>query len=316
MNIYIPFTPRFFSLNLKLFELTKSRPELFKHKTNVVSTYGSFANCIWNGGRLLEDDGVTTEEKISAIISLYNSLGIKFRLTFTNNFVQEKHLKDKYANMILDIAAESGINEILINYNSVLEEYIKNKHPNKFEFISSVTRCERNIDNINKLCKKYKLTVIDYRDNRSNDFLNAITDKSKAEIMLNDNCNFYCESRLEHHLDQQIRILTNGNMEEAYKLGYKGIGCMYEHPVFMTGSVEEYASNDITGYITASRTEEIINMGFDNFKFVGRDYDAIPLAKQYSYYLIKDEYQDEVTDLLLKTAYSEVIEQLENYFID
>ena len=72
ISIYIPYTPRFFAVNMNLFILTKEHPDWFEYQTNISSTYGSFAHCIWNGGRTLYDDGMTPE-LIENTITLYNS---------------------------------------------------------------------------------------------------------------------------------------------------------------------------------------------------------------------------------------------------
>jgi hypothetical protein len=316
MNIYIPYTPRFLAVNMNLFLLTKEHQDWFEYDTNIASAYGSFAHCIWNGGRILSDDNMTLD-LIENTIVMYNSLGIRFRLTFTNSHVTKEYLDNKFANDILDIASESGINEILVN-NDILENYIKEKHQNKFEFIQSVTKCERNIDNINKACEKYKLVVIDYRDGRDDNFLNNIKNKDKAEIMLNDICNFYCKQRLEHHSDQQISILADGDIEKARELGYKGICCPYQ--IHYVGGLKfdkfgDYIKNDANGALTKERFKEVYNLGFRNFKIVGRDFDSTVLALTYAYYLSKEEYKQKFLDELLTTKLSVTLEKLEDYYM-
>lgn len=315
IKLYIPYTPRFLAVNLGLFLLTKEHQDWFKYDTKIESTYGSFAHCIWNGGRTLYDDHMTPE-LIDNTILMYNSLGIRFRLTFTNSFVTDKELNNKFANEILDIASESGINEILVN-NNLIEEYIKNKYSNKFEFIQSVTKCERNVDNINNACKRYKLVVIDYRDNRDNDFLSKIEDKSKAEIMINDVCNFYCKQRLEHHLDIQKLILADMDVDKAKEIGFQGIVCPYQ--IHYNGKIslsefEKFVEDDRTGPITESRLNEMYEMGFRNFKIVGRDFDAPVVALNYAYYLAKEEHKQEFLDSLIYTNVNDILESLEKYY--
>lgn len=316
INIYIPYTPRFFTVNMNLFLLTKKHPDWFEYQTNISSTYGSFAHCIWNGGRTLFDDGMTLE-LIENTITLYNSLGIRFRLTFTNSFVTEEHLKDIFANEILDIASKSGINEILVN-NDIIESYIKNKYPNKFEFIQSVTKCERNIGNINKACEKYKLVVIDYRDGRDDKFLSSIINKDKAEIMLNDICNFYCTQRLEHHKDIQRIILTDLDEDKAKEIGYKGITCPYKIHYDGKLSLEEFKvfiEDDRVGSLTKERFNEVYELGFRNFKIVGRDFDDYVLALNYAYYLAKDEYKQKFLNELMNRSVDSILEALEDYYL-
>lgn len=316
INIYIPYTPRFFTVNMNLFLLTKKHPDWFEYSTNISSTYGSFTHCIWNGGRTLCGDEMTPE-LIDNTMVLYNSLGIRFRLTFTNSFVTEEYLGDKFANEILDIASKSGINEVLVN-NDIIENYIKNTYPNKFEFIQSVTKCERDIKNINEACKKYKLVVIDYRDGRDDNFLNSIVNKDKAEIMLNDICNFYCNQRLEHHNDIQKLILTDLDLDEAIKVGYKGIVCPYKIHYSGKFSLEEfktYIEDDKVGSLTKERFKKVYELGFRNFKVVGRDFDSHVLALNYTYYLAKDEYKQEFLKELMNKSVDSILEALEDYYL-
>mgnify|MGYP006939715907 CR=1 FL=1 len=315
IKLYIPYTPRFLAVNLGLFLLTKEHQDWFKYDTKIESTYGSFAHCIWNGGRTLYDDHMTPE-LINDTILMYNSLGIRFRLTFTNSFVSDKELNDELANKILDIASESGINEILVN-NNLIEKYIRSKYNDKFEFIQSVTKCERNIDNINEACKKYKLVVIDYRDNRNDNFLSKIIDKSKAEIMINDVCNFYCTQRLEHHQDIQKIILTDMDVDKAREIGFQGITCPYK--IHYSGKIsldefDKFVEDDKTGLITEKRLSEMYDMGFRNFKVVGRDFDAAVVALNYAYYLAKDEYKQKFLGTLLYTSLETILESLEKYY--
>ena len=318
IHIYIPYTERFFAVNFGLFLLTKKHPEWFKYETIIESAYGSFPHCIWNGGRTLHGDKVS-EEIVASTVDLYNSVGIKFRLTFTNSFVTDEHLNDEYANMILDIASESGINEVLVN-NDLIRNYIENKYPGKFEFIQSVTKCDRDVNSINEACQNYKLVVIDYRDGRDDDFLNHIKDKNKAEIMLNDICNFYCTQRLEHHKDVQRFILADSDMDKARELGFVGIDCPYKF-IHYAGKAnldefKEFIEDDKLGTLTRERFEQVYDLGFRHFKIVGRDFDAYVLALTYAYYLAKDEYKKDLLQELLSKKLEEVFVELKDYYLD
>lgn len=316
INLYIPYTPRFLAINMNLFLLTKKHPEWFEYEANIESVYGSFPHCIWNGGRTLSGE-IMTDELIDSTFILYNSLGIRFRLTFTNSFVTNEHLDNEYANKILDIASKSGINEVLVN-NDIIENYIKKKYPDKFEFIQSVTKCDRNIDSINSACEKYKLVVIDYRDGRNDNFLNNIKNKDKAEIMLNDVCNFYCKQRLEHHKDVQRIIVTDYDLDKAKSIGYKGITCPYKIHYAGKISLDEFTKfneEDRVGSLTKERFKEVHNLGFRNYKFVGRDFDAYVVALNYTYYLAKEEFKQSFLKELLYKKFEDTLKELEEYYL-
>lgn len=311
IHIHIPFTLRHTTANLKLIELTKSRPEMFKYETVVHSTYGSFANCRWNGGRYILEEQ-PTDEQIEGIIKVFNSLGVSFRLTFTNQFIKGKFLEDAYANKILDIASESGMNEVLLN-NEDLENYIRAKYDDKFRYIKSCTSFIRDIDKFNEATEKYYLTVMDYRDNYNKEFTDNIVNKSKTEIMLNDTCVAYCKCREKHHKDIQIAILANGD-ESIYKeYGYENTGCPYK---IDNSDIEKIAEDKNFAFINHNKMQELIDDGFCNFKIVGREHDTSYIARTYAYFFIKDEYKDEFLNIMYNIKYTDVIKDLTKYFMD
>jgi collagenase-like PrtC family protease len=68
------------------------------------------------------------------------------RFTFSNSLLEEKHIYDTYCNLIME-EADTGNNEVIVN-SPILEQYLRENYPN-YKYISSTTKCERNIDIIN-----------------------------------------------------------------------------------------------------------------------------------------------------------------------
>lgn len=283
MNFYLPDFYYKYKLNMKIIQLLKECPEYFQDNTQIGAVYGTFPNAIWNGGRccLL---GQALLPNIEGTINAYNKLGIPVRFTFTNCLLEEKHLNDTYCNLIMD-AANNGQNEIIIN-SLILEEYLREKYPN-FKYISSTTKCERDVNKINLDCKQYDMVVIDYRDNHNFDFLNQIEDKSKIELLLNAHCHPNCPVRAEHY---EILSLSQLNFFETD-----------QSDLHCPGTDNFYKALEFSTVIKNNELQLYNDMGINNYKIEGRLSENIYVIESYLYYFIKPEYQNEVRIILLRT---------------
>lgn len=290
LNLFLPFNytedKDMWAVDLEFIRLTREQKDLFRYDVNVACVYGSFAGCIWNGGRYLEGEK-PSYETIRNVIESFNNIGVAFRLTFTNQYVSGKYLHDEYANKILDIASESGINEILVN-NLELEEYIKTKHPGQFKYTKSCTRCEADIDTIDSDTNAYDLVVLDYRDNDKYTKLSNIKHKDKIEIMLNDICSTKCPYRKLHHQYIQKQCLFGPDSLEAKESEFYNIICPHRVDVLKP---ENIVYDDDSGAITSESFDKLVKLGFSNFKIVGRDFDAHVLVRYYNYYLVKKDHE-------------------------
>ena len=281
MNFYLPDFFNHEKLNIKIIELQKTNPEYFIDNCNIAAVYGSFPGMIWNGGRCLT--GYCDYNTTKSIIEKFNNNNIPLRFTLTNSHLEKYHFFDTYCHSVLDLA-DNGMNGIIVNDEN-LEEYLRALYPN-FNYVLSTTRCERNVDKINEATQKYDMVVIDYRDNKNLDFLNAIEDKNKIEILINAYCHPECPKRMQHYdllsFDQIHRT------EMIKSLGKcPGASNFYEALNFST----TFNNEELLQYI---------DMGFSNFKIEGRLSPLIDVIESYVYYLIKPEYQHIVRLILLK----------------
>lgn len=257
----------------------------FRNDVMIGSLYDAFPNQIWNGGRPLIGKELTEEEVRNCFFFHNHIMRMPLRLTYTNSLITEEHLNDKYCNMITDIAAESEMNEILTN-SPILEKYLRDKYGNKFEYIVSTTIVERDINKINELCKQYKLVVIDYRDNKNKEFLQAIEDKSKIELLLNEICPSYCTHRKEHYnliakaqIDLDVQIAKQASTESF---------CKHRH----TGNYYLCKKNLTDTFIKPEEIQDYLSEGFSHFKIAGRGCPYGFLIDSIVDYLVKPEYKD------------------------
>ena len=284
INFYIPDFYYKNELNILLVRLIKEHPECFYNNVKIGAFYGSFPNCIWNGGRVCF--GFSGKEQVEETINTYYELNIPLRFTFTNCLIEEKHLDDYYCNMILELANNKN-NEILVN-SPILEKYLRENYPN-YKFILSTTRCERNIDKINEACEKYFLVVPDSRDNNNPAFFNQLKHKDKVELLTNPYCDPNCSYRKQHYTD-----LSRDQLELTQKAI---VSCEVDKRSFFDiTNMSHFISTDLI-------YKQYVPLGFEHFKIEGRTVHILDLIESYVYFLVKPEFKDQIRYVLIKSLW-------------
>lgn len=289
VNFFLPgLNKEFMGFNVYLAQYMQRHLGRFMANIRPAAFYGSFNNAIWQGGRSMLGMQPYPLEMETAIQRI-NDAGVAVRYTYTNSLIEEKHLNDTYCNLTMELA-NNGMNEVLVN-SPVLEEYLRKQYPH-FKYILSTTACERNIDRINEATKKYDLVVLDFRDNRNMEFLEKIQDKNKIEILVDDYCPSFCRFRKKHYEIVSRVNLYQGNPNEG--------GCLETNrPKNIRGfyqNLETYADTNLTFDDVYGKYRD---MGFRNFKLIGRDDRSMFTFESYMYYLVRPEWRDRVRDELI-----------------
>ncbi|MBQ6025393.1 MAG: hypothetical protein IJL20_07295 [Lachnospiraceae bacterium] len=284
---HIPGLCYFGLINQVLLDTMRRYPSHFRDGYKIASCYGSFPGAIWNGGRNLFD-GFSSKADVERIIAAYNKQGVPARFTWTNVLLEEKHIYDSYCNMIMRVG-DNGMNQVLVN-RPVLEEYIRKEYP-RYKVLSSTTKRLLNADAILEEVKKdYFLVVLDYDLNHNESVINKLLPVAdKIEILVNETCHPGCARRANHYVeiskhqlefDNRIQFPCSDptpdkwNFERVKKL-----------PTFMS-------NEDIAKYI---------DMGYRNFKIVGRSGPKQYIIDSYLYFLVKDESRDFIRNILMST---------------
>lgn len=284
VNFYLPgFNVDFLKENLLFIDYMRRFPEYFRD-INIKSFFGCFNNAIWNGGRS-QLGYVYDIQSMKEMIEACNARNIAVRFTFTNCLIEEKHLNDTYCNTIMQLANNGFGNEVLVN-SEILENYLRKEFP-KFKFIKSTTCCERDVNKINNYTDGYDLVVIDYNDNKNEEFLNQIKAKDKIEILVNESCKPDCQYRKEHYkLISEMSLLQCSHVPSCFQSDcscpnfYKNIQTLQKTMLTDTEIYDKYVQN-----------------GFLNFKIKGRDFkDPLAVLESCIYYLVKPEYRDIVRE--------------------
>ena len=263
----------YFYLNQVMIHLMQKYPDAFHEGYTAGSVYGTFPGAIWNGGRAVF--GIASHGEMEQIISTYNRFGVPVRFTWTNPLIEEKHVNDTYCNLIMR-TADNGKNQVLVN-SPVLEKYLRENYPT-FEFISSTTKRITDVSGIRKeLDSGYFLVVLDYDLNHDKEALSELSPYAdRIEILCDEICFPNCPRRKEHYADE-------GRMQLDFEKG-----SVYNCPNRSTvPSFEECKKRP--AFISREEIASYVDMGYVNFKLVGRGLPIELVKESYLYYLVREE---------------------------
>lgn len=246
----------------KLIKNINNNKHILRENTNIVSVYGSFTGAIFNGGRIMGREKVPIEH-IEEEFKFYASVGISVNLTFSNSYIESKHLKDEYCNSILKIASGYKNNGVIMN-NDVLLKYIKTNYKN-LKTIHSCTSHTLDKTKYKDLLDKYDRVVITPELNSDIDFLSSVSNED-VEIVANEDCVAYCKDRLNCY--QSISKFLLKGTKDGFVCKFKKAG--------NSGKME----------LDIKKITEISNLGISNFKLSGRT--DIGYIDEVLTYIIKD----------------------------
>ena len=270
---------------------TKDCPWMMKDNVFIDSVFGS-PTCIWNAGRALANT-YYNKKQLQNIHDTYVDLNTKVRFIFTNPFLNEHDLYDRYCNLLMDVFQDISP-EIVVN-SPLLEDYLRNKY-SSVTFISSTTKrlcsCEAQL---NEFAHDYKYICLDYDYNYNFEFLNSIKedDRDRVEILINSTCPKGCNARVLHQIftaKRQLEYDSDDDCDESEPF-YKDCPLMKrskEKPFLKHGYTKDFLSE--TNYIFPQDLDKYLDMGFCHFKIQGRELTVSQMFAEFFPYLIKPEF--------------------------
>ncbi len=267
-------------LNLFFIQLRERQIDWFQEGVVIDSVYGCFPDCILNGGRAFIRERFTIDQMDRAL-ALLAEHGVKARLTLTNMLADETDLADEYLNAMLSVAARYGAEAIV--YADVVGDYVRERFG--MGCVLSTTRAIGNVDEFNRMTKRYEYVVLDYNHNKDRVFIDAIVDKRKTEVMVNEFCAYRCPHRQEHYLHNS-EDQRGGSMRpfECVAANADFFNHQPGHPVIFTDDEVRLLHEET---------------GIDSFKIVGRGVAFLTVLEAYVYYLIRPEYREEVKRMVM-----------------
>lgn len=284
INYYLPDFYNNAALICFLADLREHMSGWFYDDVKIASAYGSFPNCIWNGGRVFLDK--ITKQQMRTTIDELNKRGVAVRYTFTNPLIEEKHLNDTLCNLCLEMA-DNGMNEVLVN-SQVLEDYIRANYPG-FKLISSTTKCLDKATLIEEELKKdYFLVVMDSAMNNTEELF-GLSQKEKIELIVNHYCADNCPKRRAHYNAVGKAQLEYSELEfpECQNIGKE---------FFQIAEKKNFISTDMI-------FGKYKDAGFQHFKLDGRGFSPHRVVESFVYYLVKPQFRDMVRQIILKEVY-------------
>lgn len=283
IHFYVPDFYKNAALYILLSDFLEHIPQWFYDDFDIAAAYGSFPNCIWNGGRTSYD--YVNRHVMDQIVNELNQRGIAVRFTFTNPLIEEKHLNDTFANICLE-CANNGKNEVLVN-TQVIEDYVRTNYPD-FKIISSTTKCLRTIEDVEaELDKDYYLVVLDSSLNNDPRIFD-IKKRDRLEVLVDHGCMVNCPNREAHYLEIGKSQLAFCNPK---------INCPHVSATFEEIMAREHS-------ITRSRMkDQFIPGGIKHYKLDGRSFPPQKLVESLLHFMVLPEYHDKVRDIIKKEIY-------------
>lgn len=262
-------------LNLFFARLLRERPEAAMPNVAIESMYGSFPNCVLNGGRTYVRER-TDANKVEWTFQVLDEYGIRPRLTFTNMLAGEDDFRDPYANMIMAAAARHH-GQVIV-YSDALAAYVRAEYG--MPVILSTTREIADPDELNRQLERYDYVVLNYNLNKRSDVLSQVERPEKLEVMVNEFCMPGCPRRAEHYRFN-ARMQREGRLAE--------FPCAADKPDWF-----KHEPGHPTMFTDAEVAETNQRWGIECFKIVGRGTSFDTVLESLAYYLVKPAYREEV----------------------
>lgn len=270
-------------INIRLCSLLKTHSDLFYPNVAVEAVFGCPPFCIWNGGCIHLPGGQMSLDQIEDLFTSYNSIGIPYRLTFTNRLLEHKHLYDTYGNAIASLGNVKG-NSVIVS-SDLMEKYISERYE-QYSIIQSICRVYETQENLDKALEK-NLVCLPVKLNRDWNYLGQMSNPGNAIILVNEYCPVSeCDSCKEHYesFNRLSLYMEKDHMKCKYgSLRYEmdQAGTFPPHHIFP----KDYGCFE--------------SMGIIHFKINGRASTMQQIATLYCRYFAKPEHFDTVFALLL-----------------
>ena len=225
--------------------------------------------CEWNSGRVLKHL-MREAEEIRAAGLAYKQRDIAVYLTFTNQLLNESHLKDAYGNaMCIFFSRHNPTNRnSVILASDVLRDHIRKEYP-ALKLVSSILKITGNggkgkLDTYKRLADEYDEVMVHPDDVLNYELLEKIEDKERHILLINEYCIRNCPIRAFHYKslsESALSFMSHDSSVFEKRQATNGCRSLY------TLLTDEHKS------VLALNTPEIQrlrDMGFRHFKVQGR----------------------------------------------
>lgn len=267
----------------------KECPKMMKDNVVIDSVFGS-PTCIWNGGRALANV-YYNKKQLENIHDTYANLGVKVRFVFTNPFLDEHDLYDRYCNLVMNVFKDLSP-EVVVS-SVLLEDYLRKNYPT-ISFISSTTKRLRSSEaQLKEFSQDYKYVCLDYDYNYNYVFLDSIPQKERdrVEILINSTCPKGCNARVLHQSFSANRQLVYNDDEDCESEQFYA-ECPKIKRIMQSSSQDDTINNIHfgTNYIFPQDLDGYLDKGYCHFKIQGRELKPSQIFAEFFPYIIRPDF--------------------------
>lgn len=283
IHFYVPDFYNNAPLYMLLADFIEHIPQWFYDDFDIAAAYGTFPNCLWNGGRVALGD--VDRNFMPKLVEELNKRNIAVRHTLTNPLIEPEHLDDEFSNYCLQVG-DNGKNEVLVN-TQVIEDYVREKYPS-YKILSSTTKCLKTIEEVQaELNKDYYLVVLDSALN-DNPEIFKLDGRDRLVVLVDHACRVDCPNRVVHYKEigkSQLELRDTG-----FKCPF--IGASFDDIMKREHSITREAM-----------AERYIPGGIKHYKLDGRAFGPEKLVDSLLYFMVKPEFRPKVKEIIKKEIY-------------
>ena len=242
--------------------------------SHVLESFHDAPDLIWNGGRI--NANVRNYDDAAEYFKTLNNQGIGVFLTFSNAVLEEKHLSDPESNRLLECLDEAcGLNSVIV-VSDLMSDYVRKKKPGLKQICSIVKSFIENpqgdIEWYQEMQKRFDRVVV-HTDHMFDLELLDKLDRSKAEILVTEECVYKCPNRKRHQTLNSIYNIAKAEDAARAEEVFEEIGKI-RHDSCAGGqavlSEEKNPKQMRSCYLMHDEVKTIYDMGFRYFKISGR----------------------------------------------
>ncbi|MDD4871951.1 MAG: hypothetical protein PHR77_15440, partial [Kiritimatiellae bacterium] len=236
--------------------------------SHVLKTFHDAPDVLWNGGRL--NMNVKFYDDSAEYFKSLNDKGVGVFLTVSNLVLEEKHLDDPDSNRLVECLDEKcGMNGVIVA-NDLLSDYLRKKKPGLKQVASVVKSFIENpqakIEWYKEMQSRYDRVVVHTDHMFDLDLLDKL-DRTKTEILINEECAYKCQHRQRHQtLTSKFNIDRSKEIHEEMEKIKKTV-CLGSSTIL---DDKKNLENTRSVFLTHCEVKAIYDMGFRDFKICGR----------------------------------------------
>ncbi len=241
---------------------------------------------LWNGGRLSRAQ--PTSAQVDQVFDWYNQRGIGIFMTFTNHLLQEDHLADRTCNHFLELLnSRTDLNGVVLS-SDLLSDHVRRRYPDLQQTASivkvSVEGGRSDLEYYRRLADRFDRFVLHPDDNFNEELVQSL-DKSKIELIVNENCVVNCATRARHY-----ELSSADHLNPGYDLQLQEESIQFQEETCRALPMYKQLEAGVRNCnLSARELGRLYGLGFRSFKLQGRGDSSQCMLYDLTRYLLEPE---------------------------